>query len=212
MKLKQARKILINYLKENFIPENNGYPKQDNWRNIVTHCFRVEKYAHEISNSLNLTSNEKNTIRVTAIFHDIGYCKDWKEHPLKGKEILNKLLSNEPKKDIILNMVEKHSNKKINDDNILLSIIKDADILEKMGAMSVLMFGIQHDFNQPDFYHNVLEDLLSKDIEFCKKQMKLLQTEKAREICSQKILFIKEFTEQLEYEMANSYNMLQELC
>ncbi|MFW5856124.1 MAG: HD domain-containing protein [Bacillota bacterium] len=131
MKLKQARKLLINYLKENFIPQNNGHSKQDDWRNIVTHCFRVEKYAYEIANSLDLTSNEENTVRRAAIFHDIGYCKDWKKHPIMGKEILDDLLDEDHNKSIILNMVENHLDKKINDDNILFSILKDADILDK---------------------------------------------------------------------------------
>ena len=112
LNLIKARKMLINYLQENFVLQNNGYPKQDDWRNIVTHSFRVEKYTQEIANSLGLDRKDKKTVRVAAIFHDIGYCKDWKEHQIKGKEILNKLLDNVSNKDTIVNLVANHSHKR----------------------------------------------------------------------------------------------------
>jgi len=49
-----------------------------------------------------------------------------------------------------------------------------------------------------------------KNINFCKKQKKLIRTEKAKEICEQKTNFIEKFIEQLEYETSNFFNLFEE--
>ena len=77
--------------------------------------------------------------------------------------------------------------------------------------MSILMFAEDYDFNQPDYFHDLSKDISNKDIEFCKKEKKLLNTEKAKEICERKIKFIENFIEQLKYETGNSYDILQAL-
>lgn len=212
MKLIDARKMLVNYLKSNFTPQNNGRHKQDDWRFIVGHCFRVEKYVVQIANSFDLIPEDIRLIRLAAILHDIGYSKNWKEHAKAGKEILKNILIDEPNKDIILELVANHSDKKEHkNENILLSILKDADGLDEMGAMSILMFAKKNNYDKPDFFRNLLSDLTQKDIIFCKEQKSILRTEKAKEICQQKINFIENFIEQLNYETSNSFDMMNEI-
>ncbi|AZR74370.1 hypothetical protein BBF96_13820 [Anoxybacter fermentans] len=106
-------------------------------------------------------------------------------------------------------LIEKHSEKdNFDDGDILLSILKDAD---NIGAMSILMYASKYDYNNSDYFSNVLKGLVEGDIPFCKKQKGLIRTEKGREIMDQKINFIRSFIQQLEDEIKGSLLQLEEL-
>lgn len=207
MDLAEARKLIVTYAKNNFASKN------ENWMLVVQHSFRVENYAVEISEAFpNLSQNEIVLLRKAAIFHDIGSILKREDHAKRGMEITKRLLPNESGKNRILKLIAKHSEKNyFEDEDLLLDILKDADILDQIGAMSILMFANKYNYDEPMYYENVLNDLSKKDIEYCYRQMKRLRTKKAKQILNKKIEFIKMFIEQLKYETKNSYEMIQEL-
>lgn len=204
-----AKKVLINYLKENFTSQNPDYKKQDDWRFIVLHDMRVAKYAAEICQTENFDSESRNLVLIAAIFHDIGYCKNWKEHAELGAEIVKELLPPGKRTDKIIELIVEHNKKEImNDIDKQHSVLKDADLLDGKGAMSVLRFAREFDYDKPDYYIRLRKKLFNRDLKYCREQKKLLRTEKGREICQQKINFIEQFVQQLKYETGDFFNEL----
>jgi putative nucleotidyltransferase with HDIG domain len=206
----EARNLLINYLKNNVGNYPNGHLKKDNWMFAVKHSFRVEAIANKIAESFNdLQEKEILTLKVAAILHDIGNVVQREDHGKIGAEIVDKLFESTEyintsgiDKKKLITIIAGHSNKENDSDRDIISVIlKDADILDQIGAMSILMHSTKHNYNEYGFYQGVLGDISKKELEYCEEQYSLLRTSAAKQIMEQKINFIKGFKKQLEFEL-----------
>jgi putative nucleotidyltransferase with HDIG domain len=208
--INEARNLLINYLKDNVGNYPNGHLKKESWIFAVKHSFRVEAVADKLIESFNdLQEKEILTLKVAAILHDIGNVVQREGHGEIGAEIVDKLFdsteyikSSGIDRKRLANIIAGHSNKEDDRDRDILSVIlKDADILDQIGAMSILMHGSKHNHDEYSFYQDVLNEIGKREMEFCEEQYSLLRTSAAKQIMEQKMNFIKGFKKQLELEL-----------
>lgn len=210
----EAKKILIDYMKNNVHNSKNKYCKGDNWRFAINHSLRVEKCAEEIMGQFKELSEEDIlTIHAAAIFHDIGNIVQRENHGQIGAEIVENIFSETEhisksliNKDRLIKIISGHSDKNDEKDSDIASIIlKDADVLDQIGAMSIFMHSSKYNYSDYDYYKNIVRDIETKEFSFCDKQYRLLRTNAAQKIMKKKIEFIKELKKQLEYEIQGEY-------
>lgn len=105
---------------------------------------------HGINNEERIIIN-KNTLNqgkkfFVSYLHDIGRIYKREGHAMLGRDIVYNLLreNNEISKSIresnrLLYLIEKHSNKEDNEEDYCLKVLRDADVLDEIGAMSIFM-------------------------------------------------------------------------
>lgn len=101
----------------------------------------------------------------------------------------------------MLYLIEKHSSKEESIDDYSLKILKDADALDEIGAMSIFMASNWIDRSSPYFFNLLLHRLEREEINYCKKTLEILNTESAKQILLNKIKFISLFANQLKDEL-----------
>ncbi|QAT39696.1 HD domain-containing protein [Clostridium sp. JN-9] len=208
--LKEGRNFLVSYLKNKNIDYETIHPWRNNWEFIILHSFRVEGYVKKILDGemQSLSSEEILTLRLAALLHDIGKVDNKEDHAVTGRNIINNWLNNnqeilhgikEPNR--LLYLIENHSNKEDDESDYCLQVLKDADILDEIGIMSVFMASSWIDRSNPYFF-NLLSDRINNfEISFCDKKIKLLKTETAKSILKAKKNFIVSLDKQLKDEL-----------
>lgn len=212
----EAVKILIEYFKNNIGSSQNKYCNRDNWMFLIKHSLRVEKTAARIRDSFDSFSrSDMYTLQAAAIFHDIGNVVQREKHGAIGAEIVGNIFCNteflsdyEINKERLIHIIANHSDKENENDRDLVSVIlKDADVLDQIGAMSILMHGSKYDYNSYEYYNKVLDDLKNKELPYCQKEYLLLKTNPAKEMMNDKIKLIKNFIKQLTYEISGEMGL-----
>jgi HD superfamily phosphodiesterase len=212
----ESVKILIEYFKDNIDSSQNKYCNSDSWMFCIKHSLRVENYAARIKDNFDsLSMSDIYTLQAAAIFHDIGNVVQRENHGEIGAEIVKKFFDNTEflskcgiNKDRLIHIIANHSNKENESDRDLVSVIlKDADILDQIGAMSILMQGTKHNYNSYEYYHEVLEDLRNKELPYCEKEYLLLKTNPGKKIMDEKMKLIKDFEKQLENEISGEMSL-----
>jgi HD superfamily phosphodiesterase len=146
--------------------------------------------------------------RLAAILHDIGRIHRKEEHALLGRNIIynwlkeNQIIFNsieEP--DRLLRLIERHSNKEDKDSDYCLQVLKDADILDEIGVMSVFMASNWIDRSSPYFFQLLSNRVGDFEVSFCDNGFRLLNTETAKAILAEKRKFIELLNKQLKDEL-----------
>lgn len=211
--LKEAKKFLVSYLKGKNIDYETIHPWRNRWEFVVLHSFRVEGYVKRILDIENhdLSNDEVLLTQLGSILHDVGRIHKREDHALIGRDIVNDWLkSNDSMRntikepDRLLQLIEKHSDKKDHTDDYCLKVLRDADILDEIGAMSIFMASNWIDRSNP-YYFKLLHDRVeSFEVSFCDKGFKLLNTESAKQILKQKKEFITSFNNHLKDELCGT--------
>lgn len=200
-KINEARKLLYLYLDE------NAHEESEQWIFVYKHSLRVESYISKLCKAIGDISKEDVIIaRLSAIFHDIGYLKGKSNHAFGGSKMFLELSK---ESDLfegidvlrISENIKKHSDKNILDEDITTKLLKDADVLDQIGAMSILAACKKYNYSDKNFYTDILTYLESKEIEYCTEQYKLLQLSESKELLSRKVKFIQLFSSQLKDEI-----------
>ncbi len=215
--LDQARKFLISFLEGQECSYENIHPWRMDWRFVVHHSFRVERYAVKIMQAeARFTADEVLTVRLACILHDIGRMIKRENHAFRGSEIIRQWLGQNPElaravpdHKSLLQLISEHSDKSSREDQPLLAILKDADTLDEIGVMSIFMASNHLDRESSFFFHDLLARVKGYEIEFCERKMKILNTEAAREILQGKKRFIENFICQLENELLGTENIAE---
>ena len=176
-----------------------------------SHEYRVEKYVETIIDSENLELSVDDVLltRAAAIIHDIGKHETKSNHAEKSAEIIFSLFKNglcnyftESQMEKLYEMISKHSNKVDRDiSNICLNILKDADLLDEIGMMSIFMAGNWINKEDPFYFNEVQKRIEHYEIEFCEKGNDLLFTRSAKTILGEKKKFIEFASRQLKNEL-----------
>ncbi|QIB26466.1 HD domain-containing protein [Caloranaerobacter azorensis] len=215
--LSEARKFLITYLKGKKYTNETNYPWRKDWEFVVYHSFRVESYVMKIlkGEKQKISSEEVELLRIAAILHDIGRFDDRQQHAKVGAEIVKGWLDENYKissqiKDVekLLYMIETHSDKEKYEDDFCCKVLKDADILDEIGVLSIFMAANRVDNNSPFFFDQLLDRVRKFEIDFCDRKMLKLKTSTAKEILKKKKDFIISFTNQLEDELDGGEDIL----
>lgn len=208
--LEESKRFLIAYLKDKSIDYENIHPWRNTWEFIVLHSLRVEGYVKKIlaGEGVSLSDEEVLITRLAAILHDIGRIHKREEHALVGKDLIHNWLRENPAilnsisdPDRLLYLIEKHSNKEEDDSDYCLKVLRDADILDEIGVISVFMASNWIDRSNPYFFQLLLDRLENFEIDFCDNGFKLLSTETAKSILAEKRKFIELLNKQLKDEL-----------
>lgn len=210
----ESKKFLIQYLRGKDSNSKTLFPWRRDWRFVVHHSLRVESYAIKILEGEGMDINERESllIRTAAVLHDTGRLDGVDDHSDEhgrcGAQIVEKwLLENgnmgfsPQEKDRLLHMISVHSEKDTRENEIGVMILKDADILDEIGAISIFMSSYRIDNNDSNFLNNLSDRLKSYEIKFCNRQMDRLNTYTAKKILSEKKQFIENFIQQLDLEL-----------
>ncbi|MBK1811140.1 HD domain-containing protein [Clostridium sp. YIM B02505] len=211
--IEEAKNYLETFMKDKVVEYEVTHPWRRNSRYIVLHCYRVCSIAMEIVNNYEneLSTEDIELIQVAAILHDLGKVYSRGGHAEKSGEIVEKWLELNPSvakliedKKRLINIIKDHSNKGVKDDDLVSSILKDADLLDELGAMSIFMVSNRLDRQTPYFFEELYKMLKEDEVTYCYEELKKLQTPAAKEILLKKIKFINSFVTELEYELKGS--------
>lgn len=209
--LEAARQLLAEYVGRHIRMSKDKQCTVENWGFLIKHSLRVEEYAVQIAKGYpSLTAEELLTLQLAAIFHDIGNVVQREEHAKFGAEIVSKiydesefLLDSGADKERLILAVANHSIKEDETDKDKVSLIlKDADVLDQIGAMSILMHSTKLDYHSYTFYMDIITALKGREMSFCQEQYNLLKTGAGKTILEEKIRFMKAFQEQLSSELS----------
>ncbi len=209
--LENAKKFLINYLKNQKVDYEPVHPWRKDGIFRVQHSLRVRGYAKIIADTEGLAEREIFLVELASLLHDIGAFDDRENHTARSRTIAGDWLGQnsnfdlvQSEIDLVLGMIEEHSNKEERDSNKLCNILKDADILDEIGVMSILMATHRVDRGSSFFHENLKKKIEEFEIPFCDKKMELCSTQKAKQIIMEKKKFIESFLQQLESETEGS--------
>jgi uncharacterized protein len=208
--LEEGKKFLVSYLQDKKMDYENIHPWRNSWEFIVLHSLRVEGYVKKIiaGESQILSHEEVLTTRLAAILHDIGRIHKREEHALAGRDIIhnwlreNQVIFNSIKDpDRLLYLIERHSNKEEDELDYCLKVLKDADILDEIGVISVFMASNWIDRNNPYFFNLLSDRIENFEISFIDNGFRLLNTETAKSILEEKRKLMKLLDNQLKDEL-----------
>jgi hypothetical protein len=206
--LDDARAYLLHSLEGKQSNFETKHPWRRPWEFAVLHSLRIESYVLKIlaRERHSLSEHEITLLRLSAIFHDLARMEDVENHAQLGAEFAEPWLrehSNLKNDDIerVLEMIADHSNKKVKERDFSKAVLKDADTLDEIGAMSIFMAGNWLDRRSPFFFYELRQRLVEFEIPFCDKQLSILNTDGAREILNGKKAFIENFIFQLTDEV-----------
>lgn len=208
--LEEGKKFLISYLKGKSIDYETTHPWRKSWEFVVIHSLRVEGYVKRILDGENKTLSHDEVLltRLAAILHDIGRIHQREGHALIGRDIVNdwlrkdhRILNSLKEPDRLLHFIERHSDKEDDEGDYCLNVLKDADILDEIGVISIFMASNHIDKSNPYFFKLLHDRVGSFEIDFCDKGFRLLNTETAKLILDEKKKFITLFNNQLKDEL-----------
>lgn len=209
----ETKRFLVNYLKDKKCDYEQIHPWRKPWEFVALHSFRVESYVIKLlqKEPYSLSQAEIVLIRIAAILHDIGRLQQREDHAIIGRKIVEEWIqSNNTLRDIgidcnrLLHVIETHSNKDEKDEDYCSRILKDADILDEIGVISIFMASSWIDRGNPYFFTLLNQRVGSRELSFCDEQLKLLNTDSAKQIMLEKKEFIQRFYNQLQDEIGGT--------
>ncbi len=208
--LDEGKKFLVSYLQGKSIDYETNHPWRKSWEFIILHSLRVEGYVKKILDCENheLSHDEVLVTRLAAILHDIGRIHKREGHALLGRDIIHDWLrknqtisKNIKESNRLLYLIERHSNKEDDEEDYCLKILRDADVLDEIGVMSIFMASNWIDRSNPYFFKLLSDRVDNFEISFCENAFKLLKTESAKMILNEKTKWITLFINQLKDEL-----------
>ena len=216
--LKNAREYLVEFLEGKQNRFETRHPWRKDWEFVVLHSLRVESYTTKILSlePHSLSESEIVLIHLAAIFHDIGRLENTTNHAELGAQITGHWLSKHRNDwltweqiESVMGMISEHSNKENLSSDFCVAVLKDADTLDEIGAMSIFMSSNWIDHQSPFFFHNLRQRLIEYEIPFVNGKAILLNTKGAREILSEKKFFIEKFSTQLTDEIESDEEIVK---
>lgn len=218
--LLEARKFLVSYLRDRQCEHETIHLWRKDWKFVVYHSFRVDSYVMKIlkGEDHKLSRKEIELIRIAALLHDVGRIKDRENHAQTGRIIVKEWLDKNDQIssqihniEKLLYMIETHSNKDSLENDFSTNVLKDADILDEIGVLSIFMASNHLDKSSSFFFDDLLERVEGFEMDFCDKKMIKLKTSTAKKILKKKKDFIILFSNQLSSELEGRKEMLRVL-
>jgi HD superfamily phosphodiesterase len=210
-----AKEFLIEHLKGKTVDYEIIHPWRKDASSVIMHSLRVHSIVVKIAESEKekLSQQERILLEVASILHDIGKVAVRVGHAEKSGEIVEQWLRDNDDisvelgdVDRLISVIKNHSNKEEKDDDLCSTILKDADILDEIGALSIFMASNRIDRQSPYFFNELLHRIEKYEVDFCHKQMELLHTELSKTLLREKLSFIEAFIVQLKSELSGTEN------
>lgn len=213
--IEEAKKFLATYLEGKICDYEITHPWRKDSKFIILHSLRVHSYATKIIENefCSISDDDRNIIEIAAILHDIGKIESSEEHAKCSGGIVRQWLYNNVNiaktikdTDKLIKVIETHSDKESKEEDLCSKIIKDADILDEIGALSIFMAANRVDKHSPFFFNDLLERLSTFEMEFCERKMHQLNTTYGKKLLKDKMDFIEKFSEQLSSELDGTHD------
>ena len=208
--LDEARRFLAGSLRGKHAANETIHPWRKGWEFAYLHSMRVERIAcklHEDEGSP-LATEDLELLRLAAILHDVGRLEDRQNHAQRGARIAAAWLAANPalagqvrQPAVLLDLIAQHSVKDQPAPNNLHAFLRDADLLDEIGVLSVFMAGNRVNHTSPFFFHDLRERLVQHEIPFCERVYAQLNTPAGREYLRQKQTYIEMTIAQLDIEL-----------
>lgn len=208
--LESARNFLIYFLQEKQNRIETIHPWRKDWQFAVLHSLRVESYTLKILARENhpISDHEILLLRLAAVLHDIARVENREDHASLGAEIARQWLQSSAGDELaaidinfVVEMIAEHSNKAAPEQNYCSAVLKDADTLDEIGAMSIFMAGNWLDNESPFYFHELRQRLVEHEIPYCEQKRAILNTAGAKTILDEKKAFIENFIAQISEEI-----------
>jgi len=178
------------------------------FRRRFDHCLRVMMWAYRIALA---ESTDLEITQISALFHDIGKSMDeTKEgHGELGAQIVGDYLTSiaydKTKTEKIIRIVHTHINRASESDASLeAKVVSDADLLDEIGAITVLWDTVACAGEEAPSYDKAFERI-TKAYEKLKVIMPdRIHTQTAKRILAERLSFMDIFLKNLEYELGRS--------
>lgn len=190
---------LFKYAKQEI--ESSSRIERFSFRDRYTHSLRVLKWAKRIHLE---EGGDWEVIKIACIFHDVGWDSDI-NHSIISKSIAEKYLLKQNydknKLVLILEAIENHNYR--NDENqvgIESKIVMDADLLDEVGATSIVWDSMATQIEGNKDYYDVLERIRYYYGRL-ERNLLLLKTETGKRLYKERLEFITQFIDELDYEL-----------
>lgn len=174
------------------------------FRNRFEHTLRVYEWAKRINE---VENGERDIVEIAAIFHDVGKgVAGSRPHGEAGAEICREYLQNinypENKINAVTEAIRKHSMKDLPAEDLSLEerILIDADLLDEVGALSVLWDALDQGADANPSYYAVYERIHNNFMQL-KGRIGALKTKEGHRLYEQRIEFLSSFLNELKYEL-----------
>ena len=172
-----------------------------NFRSRYTHSLRVMRWAEVLQFKL---GGSLEVLRIAALLHDVG----WEEginHADVSYRIAKEYLSNYEieNKTKILEAVLFHNRRDTQGLNLETYIIMDADILDEVGATTIIWDTLSSACSEDSSYYSALKRM-KKYAANTYKQIDRFHFQESREIFKTRIKVIDDFIKELSYELGEN--------
>ncbi len=218
--IEEAKKFLAAYLEGKICDYEITHPWRKDSKFIILHSLRVHSYATKIIENefCSISDDDRSIIEIAAILHDIGKIQSGEKHAKYSAEIVRRWLDSNTNiagriKDTnkLIRVIETHSDKEEKEKDLCSKIIKDADILDEIGALSIFMASNRVNKHSPFFFNDLLERLSTFELEFCERKMHQLNTSYGKKLLKEKMDFIEKFNEQLSSELDGTHDIYKSI-
>jgi uncharacterized protein len=205
-----ARQFLARHLRGKTNHAEMTHPWRKGWDFVVLHSLRVEALVQKIlaSQPHDLAEQDVIALRLAAILHDIARLDGVSAHAQLGAHIVSDWLQANPDladqiedPERTIRLIAGHSEKDKTDGDPSSAILKDADLLDEIGIMSLFMAANWVDHSSAFFFHQLYQQLATRELAYCDLQFARLQTRAARLILLQKKEFLSLCLSQLGKEL-----------
>lgn len=203
----------LELLKQRLDGKTKSYETIHPWRKtgrfVVLHTLRVEATALRLlaSEKPGASPKEIFELRLAGRLHDIARLDAGSQHGEVGAALVRDWLDGDPQRgqalpnpQHVLEMIARHSQKNGVEPDSLLAILKDADLLDEIGALSIFLAGNHVERSSPDYYRLLLERLESTELAYCDQQMAHMHTPSGKQMLLERRRFIEGFITQLRIE------------
>lgn len=171
------------------------------FRNRFEHTKRVMKWAERLQS---VEGGNYEVIMIASILHDIGW-DHYRNHAEVSRDIALEYLKGNDFDDSlmekVLEAVENHNNRMEDTHlNIESYIVMDADLLDEVGAMSILWDSMAEGKLEEATYESAYYRI-RKFTEKLIEDQALLKTKTGRTLYDEKLRFIEQYLETLKFEL-----------
>ena len=178
------------------------------FRRLAGHCYRTYRWAQRIQEC---EGGDLEIVEIAALFHDIGKCLDCTSdgHARAGAEVCGQYLMSQgyddEKTSRIVYVVRNHVHSV---GGVPLSleahIVRDADLLDEVGALTVLWDAMAAGAERLQSYTIAYERIRMAYSRLRARGLGSLETETGRQFYKERIDFLDQFLSELEYELGKT--------
>ncbi|MBT3272749.1 MAG: HD domain-containing protein, partial [Spirochaetales bacterium] len=157
--------ILISHIRNKRNPVEATFPWRKSWEFVLHHSLRVEACAEQLLGStVEVTYSDRYLVSAACLLHDIGKLDVNLGHAKKSMEIVRMyigsaklyFMSEKVETDRLLMIIEGHSDKNQHDGDLISAVVKDADTLDELGFLSLMMAAEKANRGSHMFFHEIL--------------------------------------------------------